>query len=200
MPDKNLRRDIFDMQVKADEENSNVFELSFSSEEPYMRNFGNEILDHSDGACDLSRLNEIGVVLFNHNRDKVIGKIENAWIEDNRGKAKIKFDSDDEARTIMEKVSSGTLRGVSVGYVVDAWEVVKEGKMSTDGRFEGPCYIARKWTPLEISIVSIPADATVGVGRSFEEETKNNTDIGLFERQIAINKNLLYKKEEGTWI
>lgn len=200
MPDKNLRRDIFDMQARADEENSNVFELSFSSEELYMRYFGNEILDHSDGACDLSRLNEIGVVLFNHNRDKVIGKIENAWIEENRGKAKIKFDSDDEAKTIMEKVSNGTLRGVSVGYVVDDWEVVKEGKMSTDGRFEGPCYIARKWIPLEISIVSIPADSTVGVGRSFEEETKNNTDIGLFERQIAINKNLLYKKEEGTWI
>lgn len=200
MPDKNLRRDIFDMQVKADTENSNVFELSFSSEEPYMRYFGNEILDHADGACDLSRLNEIGVVLFNHDRDKVIGKIENAWIEENRGKAKIKFDSDDEARTIMEKVSSGTLRGVSVGYVVDAWEVVKEGKTSTDGRFEGPCYIARKWTPLEISIVSIPADSTVGVGRSFEEATKNNSDMSLYERQICINKNLLYKKEEGTWI
>lgn len=191
MPDKNLRRDIFDMQARADEENSNVFELSFSSEELYMRYFGNEILDHADGACDLSRLNEIGVVLFNHNRDKVIGKVENAWIEENRGKAKIKFDSDDEAKTIMEKVSSGTLRGVSVGYVVDAWEVVKEGKMSTDGRFEGPCYIARKWTPLEISIVSIPADSTVGVGRSFEEATKNNSDMSLYEKQIFINKNLI---------
>nr|DAH60551.1 MAG TPA: major capsid protein [Caudoviricetes sp.] len=191
MPDKNLQRDIFDIQARADEENSNVFELSFSSEELYMRYFGNEILDHSDGACDLSRLNEIGVVLFNHNRDKVIGKIENAWIEENRGKAKIKFDSDDEARTIMEKVSSGTLRGVSVGYVVDAWEVVKEGKTSTDGRFEGPCYIARKWTPLEISIVSIPADSTVGVGRSFEEATKNNSDMSLYERQICINKNFI---------
>lgn len=191
MADKNLRRDIFDMQARADEENSNVFELSFSSEEPYMRYFGNEILDHSDGACDLSRLNEIGVVLFNHNRDKVIGKIENAWIEENRGKAKIKFDSDDEAKTIMKKVSNGTLRGVSVGYVVDDWEVVKEGKMSTDGRFDGPCYIARKWTPLEISIVSIPADSTVGVGRSFEEATKNNSDMSLYEKQIYINKNFI---------
>ena len=191
MPDKNLRRDIFNMQARADGEDSNVFELSFSSEEPYMRYFGNEILDHADGSCDLSRLNEIGVVLFNHDRNKVMGKIESAWIEDNRGKAKIKFDSDDEAKTIMEKVSSGTLRGVSVGYVVDAWEVVKEGKMSTDGRFEGPCYIARKWTPLEISIVSIPADSTVGVGRSFEEATKNNSDMSLYEKQIYINKNFI---------
>lgn len=191
MPDKNLQRDIFDMQVKADEENGNVFELSFSSEEPYMRYFGNEILDHADGACDLSRLNEIGVVLFNHDRDKVIGKIENAWIEENRGKAKIKFDSDDDAKVIMEKVATGTLKGVSVGYVIDNYEVVEKGKTSTDGRFEGPCYIARKWTPLEISIVSIPADSTVGVGRAFEEGTKNNIVVNLYEKQITINKNLI---------
>lgn len=191
MSDKNLRRDIFDMQVKADAENSNVFELSFSSEEPYMRYFGNEILDHADGACDLSRLNEIGVVLFNHDRDKVIGKIENAWIEENRGKAKIKFDSDDDAKVIMEKVTNGTLKGVSVGYVIDNYEVVEKGKTSTDGRFEGPCYIARKWTPLEISIVSIPADSTVGVGREFEEGTKNNIVVNLYEKQITINKNLI---------
>ena len=191
MPDKNLQRDIFDMQVKADEENGNVFELSFSSEEPYMRYFGNEILDHADGACDLSRLNEIGVVLFNHNRDKVIGKIENAWIEENRGKAKIKFDSDDDAKVIMEKVANGTLKGVSVGYVIDNYEVVEKGKTSTDGRFEGPCYIARKWTPLEISIVSIPADSTVGVGRSFDEEKEKAEYINLFEKQICINKNYI---------
>lgn len=191
MADKNLQRDIFDMQVKADEENSNVFELSFSSEEPYMRYFGNEILDHADGACDLSRLNEIGVVLFNHDRNKVIGKIENAWIEENRGKAKIKFDSDDDAKVIMEKVASGTLKGVSVGYVIDNYEVVEKGKTSTDGRFEGPCYIARKWTPLEISIVSIPADSTVGVDRAFEEGTKNNIVVHLYEKQISINKNLI---------
>jgi HK97 family phage prohead protease len=191
MPDKKLQRDIFDMQVKADEENGNVFELSFSSEEPYMRYFGSEILDHADGACDLSRLNEIGVVLFNHDRNKVIGKIENAWVEDNRGKAKIKFDSDNDAKVIMEKVANGTLKGVSVGYVIDNYEIVEKGKTSTDGRFEGPCYIARKWTPLEISIVSIPADSTVGVARSFDEEKEKAEYINLFEKQICINKNYI---------
>lgn len=191
MPDKKLQRDIFDMLAKADNENSNIFELSFSSEEPYARYFGLEILDHTEGSCDLSRLNEIGVVLFNHNRDKVIGKIKRAWIEENRGKAEIEFDSDDEARTIMGKVANGTLKGVSVGYAVDNWEVVEKGKKSTDGRFEGPCYIAKKWTPLEISIVSIPADSTVGVGRSFDEEKEKAEYINLFEKQICINKNYI---------
>lgn len=49
-------------------------------------------------------------------------------------------------------------------YSVDSWEEVVAGKTSADGRFTGPCQIARKWTPLEVSIVSVPADATVGVG------------------------------------
>ena len=57
------------------EGNERKFTLSFSSEEPYERWWGNEILDHASGAVDLARLNEIGVVLFNHNRDSVIGRI-----------------------------------------------------------------------------------------------------------------------------
>lgn len=61
--------------------NERTFELSFSSEEPYTRWFGQEILDHSAGCVDLTRLNEIGCVLFNHDRDEVIGKITKAWID-----------------------------------------------------------------------------------------------------------------------
>ena len=69
------------------EGNERKFILSFSSEEPYERWWGTEILDHSDGAVDLTRLNEIGVLLFNHDRNRVIGKVNRAWIEDLRGMA-----------------------------------------------------------------------------------------------------------------
>ena len=68
---------------------------------------------------------------------------------------------------------------------MDTWETVKAGAATADGRFAGPCEIARRWTPLEVSIVSVPADATVGVGRS--EETV--PDLSLYERQIQININ-----------
>jgi hypothetical protein len=83
-------------------------------------------------------------------------------------KAKARFDTDLQSDLVFQKVLSGTLRGVSVGYRVldDDWEVVKDGKMSSCGRFAGPCEIANRWTPYEVSIVSLPADATVGVGRS----------------------------------
>ena len=166
--------------------NERKFELSFSSEEPYTRYWGVEILDHGEGCMDLTRLQEIGCVLFNHNRDAVIAKVNRVWTENNRGKAEIEFDTDEDAEKIYQKVKSGTLKGVSVGYVVDAWEEVLSNKESADGRFKGPCRIARKWTPYEISIVSVPADATVGVGRQME---KPSGLLGLYEKQLQINKN-----------
>lgn len=175
------------------EENTRKFTLSFSSEEPYMRWFGNEILDHKEGAIDLTRLTEMGVVLYNHNRDNVIGKVTRAWIEDGKGRAEIEFDSDDQSEVIRQKVESGTLKGVSVGYMVDLWEEVMPGKQSSDGRFTGPCSIARKWAPYEISIVSIPADTTVGVGREMEQVQERDL-METYARQLRYNLNL-YKEE-----
>lgn len=67
---------------------------------------------------------------------------------------------------------------------MDVWEEVESGARSKDGRFAGPCRIARRWTPLEVSIVSVPADATVGVGRS-----EGEADLSAFEYQITVNKN-----------
>lgn len=183
------------------DENEKRFELSFSSEEPYTRWYGVEILDHSEGCMELSRLQSMGVVLFNHNTNKVLGKVEKAWNEERRGKAVISFDDDDEAEVIRKKVSGGTLKGVSVGYSVDAWEEVAAGKKSSDGRFTGPCYIAKKWTPLEISIVSVPADSTVGVGRNDDGKSgKLGIAIDVYERLITINQNLIYLKEGSKMV
>ena len=178
-------------QIRQAEENTRKFTLSFSSEEPYTRWFGPEILDHSDGAVDLSRLQDIGVVLYNHNRDDVIGKVTRVWIENSRGQAEIEFDSDELSEKIRQKVEGGTLKGVSVGYMVDTWEEVMPGKKSVDGRFTGPCYIARKWAPYEISIVSVPADATVGVGRKMEPPVTSMNET--LRRQYLYNLNL-YKE------
>jgi phage head maturation protease len=172
--------------------NERRFILSFSSEVPYRRWFGMEVLDHKDGAVDLSRLNTVGVVLFNHDTYKVLGKVIRSWVENKRGQAEVEFDTDEDAEVIYQKVKGGTLKTTSVRYTIDVWEEVAAGKTSTDG-FAGPCEIARKWTPLEISIVSVPADATVGVGRDMEDDTeqKEASMIGVYERQITINKNFL---------
>lgn len=178
------------------EGNERKFILSFSSEEPYERWFGKEILSHAEGAVDLNRLNSIGCVLYNHNRDKVLGKVLRAWVEDGRGLAEIEFDKDAEAEIIYQKVKNKTLKGVSVGYRVKTWEEVAPNKMSSDGRFAGPCSIATYWEAYEISIVSVPADATVGVGRSQEEnelveQEKGASCFYFVEKQLQINRNYL---------
>ena len=150
---------------------SRTVELSFSSETPYGRWFGDEILCHDEECINLERFNNgLGTALFNHDRDAVVGHIEKAWLEDNRGKALVRFDTDEQSETIFQKVQSGTLQGVSVGYAIYRYEVLEdEDTKSTNGRFNGPAYVVTDWEPLEISIVSVPADPTVGVGRSAEE-------------------------------
>lgn len=150
---------------------SRTVELSFSSETPYGRWFGDEILCHDEECINLERFNNgLGTVLFNHDRDAVVGHIEKVWLEDNRGKALVRFDTDEQSETIFQKVQSGTLQGVSVGYAIYRYEVLEdEDTKSTNGRFNGPAYVVTDWEPLEISIVSVPADPTVGVGRSAEE-------------------------------
>ena len=152
--------------ARMEKKDERTYRLSFSSEEPYGRWFGDEILSHAEGAVNLDRLNSIGTVLFNHDRDMVIGRIDRAWVEDGRGMCEITLDDDELSERVRAKIESGSLKGVSVGYIVDEWEDVPAGKKSDDGRHNGPCSIATRWTPLEVSVVSVPADATVGVGRS----------------------------------
>ena len=174
--DENEKRSIYGNYCRestidqVDSDNRTV-ELSFSSETPYGRWFGDEILCHDEECINLERFsNGLGTVLFNHDRDAVVGHIEKVWLEDNRGKALVRFDTDEQSETIFQKVQSGTLQGVSVGYAIYRYEVLEdEDTKSTNGRFNGPAYVVTDWEPLEISIVAVPADPTVGVGRSAEE-------------------------------
>lgn len=164
-------------------------ELSFSSEAPYNRYFGPEILSHDKDAVDLSRLEEIGVLLFNHDSYTPIGRVISTELDeaDRKCKAVVSFDEDDESEKIYQKVQSGSLKGVSVGYRVSVWEEVDAGAMSTDGKFAGPCSIATRWMPYEISIVSVPADASVGVGRS--ENILATQEIEGNEERMETSKN-----------
>lgn len=179
---------------QVDSDNRTV-ELSFSSEMPYGRWFGYEILCHDEECINLERFsNGLGTVLFNHDRDAVVGHIEKVWLEDNRGKALVRFDTDEQSETIFQKVQSGTLQGVSVGYAIYRYEVLEdEDTKSTNGRFNGPAYVVTDWEPLEISIVSVPADATVGVGRSAEEI---HTSIDTQEDNTRMDPEEILNNEE----
>lgn len=146
--------------------------MSFASEQPVSRWFGSEVLQVDGASVNASRIeNGLGVLLFNHNRSYVLGKILRYWVDETEHKAyaEVEFDDDEESERIWKKVLSGTLRGVSVGYGVDNWEEVGAGKTATNGRVQGPAYVAVRWSVAEISIVSVPADDSVGVGREMEQ-------------------------------
>ncbi|MVB11071.1 hypothetical protein CAFE_17730 [Caprobacter fermentans] len=173
------------LECRAVDGAENQYEISFSSEEPYVRWGVPEILAHTPDAVDLSCFNDggTGVLLFNHGTDpsygKVpIGKVVKAWLDEpaHKCRAVIEMDADDpQAARLQSKLDKGMLSGVSVGYTVGAWMELQPGQKSADGRFTGPANIAVQWKAWEISLAPIPADPTVGLGRNMtiSEEVKN---------------------------
>lgn len=142
-------------------------ELSYASEEPVERWFGNEVLECTKEACDLSRMNDGAPLLLGHNPDAQVGVVEKAWIDNDRVcRAKVRFADDDEGKKYFRRVKSGILRKVSVGYRINEL-VLKE---QSEGELD--TYLAKRWKGHEISLVSIPADNSVGVGRSQEPTTQ----------------------------
>ncbi len=145
-------------------------ELSFSSEEPYERWYGVEILDHRAEAVDLDRLNNGAAVLVDHERGSQVGVVERAWLGDDRkGRATVRFSKSPKGQEIFDDVQDGIRKLVSVGYRVD--DFVLESK--TDSGAE--TYRVTRWQPFEISIVSVPADSSVGVGRALSPNLGNKT-------------------------
>ena len=140
-----------------DEVEDRTYEFPFSSEFPVARYFGNEILSHEEKAADLSRLNDGAPLLFNHNPDRVIGVVEGARIDSKgrRGYARVRFSRNPFAQEVLSDVKDGVLRNVSFGYSIDKMEERGSGD-----------FVATAWAPYEVSIVSVPADKTVGIGRA----------------------------------
>ena len=160
-----LKPQIRTYQLKEIDTEEKSVVLSFASDEPYERWWGIEILRIDEEAIDFSRLNNSAPLLFNHDRDAVIGVVEKAWIEGNKAKAKVRFGNSAKAKEIWDDVQAGILKNVSVGYQIE--EMEKVGEKDGVDKFE-----VTRWMPLEVSIVSIPADNTVGIGREFEINVK----------------------------
>jgi HK97 family phage major capsid protein/HK97 family phage prohead protease len=152
------RSEVADFTVSDDERS---IEFPFSSEFPVSRYFGNEVLSHDERSADLSRLNDSAPLLFNHDPNKVIGVVERAWIDGKkkRGYVNVRFSRNAFAQEVLADVRDGVLRNVSFGYAINEMEQRGSGD-----------FVATSWAPYEVSVVSIPADPTVGVGRSLETD------------------------------
>ena len=171
------------MSVDKINKDERTIELSFSSEAEVKRFWGIEVLDHSDGAVDLSRLNKRGPLCFNHDLDKVLGVIEKAWIDkQGKGRALVRFSRNPEPEQVWNDIQDGILSNVSVGYRINE---IKLNESRDDGATD--VYLVTKWEPYEISIVSAPADIDVGIGRNLKENPqKRNEPHKLMNREQMI--------------
>tara|TARA_R110000796_G_scaffold226946_2_gene343477 strand:+ start:1488 stop:3773 length:2286 start_codon:yes stop_codon:yes gene_type:complete len=142
-----------------DEEGRTVM-IALSSEEPVERSFGNEVLEHSAEAIDLSFLaSGRAPLLMDHDPKRQIGVVESVELdgESRRLRAKVRFGRNGLAAEAFSDVVDGIKANISVGYAINKME-----KRDKD------TYVAKSWRPVEASLVSLPADVTVGVGRSSE--------------------------------
>jgi HK97 family phage prohead protease len=146
--------------------------LSFSSETPVERWFGNEVLSHAADAADFSRLNDGAPLLFGHDMRDVIGVVEKAWLEGGRGMAIVRFAKTPRGDEMMGMVADGVLRNVSFAYSVERYVAESEDDPA-EGVSDDATYTATRWLAYEISLVSVPADASVGVGRADAGDSKD---------------------------
>lgn len=142
--------------------------LPFSSEEPVDRWFGEEVLSHTADAIRIGIRQQTMPLLYNHDRDQLLGIVESIDLgDDKRLYANVRFGRDDLGTWAMDQVQDGILINVSFMYQVY--------KFITDE--EEDIYTAIDWEVYEVSLVTIPADATVGLGR--DQPNTNLIDVKI---------------------
>ena len=188
--EKSLQRD-FTLEIKQVEKEDRTIEFPFSSELPVERYFGSEVLEHSREAANLKRLNDGAPFLWNHNPDQVLGVVERAYIDEKkkRGYARVRFSEEEFADSKFRDVKNKILRNISFGYVINKAEEVDNS------------IVARDWEAFEVSLVSIPADNSIGISRSINNKNEandmqnnNKKDNMLLEAHVSASSDALPTK------
>lgn len=158
-PGAKLQRSLVVERALIDDETRTVT-LAFASETPYERYWGVEILECTANAMRQQRLYSGANLLLEHCPDDVVGVVESVEIGADRvARAVVRFGKSAKAEEVYQDVKDGIRRNVSVGYMIHQAQLV--------GTKDGvDTYRVTDWEPFEVSLVSIPADPTVGVGRS----------------------------------
>jgi len=173
----------FGFEQRSIDEEARTVELAFSSEAPYERWFGIEILDHKPESVDMSRMIDGAALLMDHSHRDQVGVVQSARIDsDGVGRAIVKFSRSKHAQEIFQDVLDGIRTKVSVGYKIHEAQLEKTGD-------EGDTYRMTKWEPFEVSLVSVPADPSVGVGRSVssaDEEKAGAMPETLIKKEVVM--------------
>lgn len=156
---------VLELDRAATDSQARTVPASLSSETPVRRWFGNEILTHTPEAINLDRA--IGgalPMLAGHDTDVLIGAAEGLRIADKRLRGLLRFAEATRAPEVWNQIQEGMPLGISIGYRVDEWTESAD----TDD------VVVTRWTLYEVSVVTVPADSTVGINRS-ETRTQETT-------------------------
>jgi HK97 family phage major capsid protein len=170
-------------EAQVDPESRTV-NLAFASDKPVEHYFGNLALSMDKKAVRTERLASGAPLLMDHNTRDQIGVVTNfSFDKDGVARADVKFSRSVRGEEIFQDVKEGIRQNVSVGFMVYEMTLVEE----KDG--ELPTYRCDDWEPMEISIVSIPADQSVGIGRSFDQPIAAN--VNDYEQALLLARELL---------
>ena len=150
-----------------------VVQFSFSSEAPVTRYWGIERLSHGAGAADFSRVDSGSAPwIWHHDANVILGKPLRAWISGGKGYVEARWSPVTKIEGTAEynrrlEIESGVVPSVSFGYEIDPGSIEDRS---------GELWVMR-WTVVEISSEPIPADATVGVGRTLAASPTLDTEV-----------------------
>lgn len=161
---KPLHRSLEATDIQVVDQASRTVQIAWASEFGDTRWFGTEILDCQASSIRLGRLQNGAALLFNHCTDDLIGVVESVEIGSDRiCRAKVRFDTCEEAEIRYQQVLNKVLTKVSVGYRIYA--------MVLESKEEDDCtYRITDWEPYELSMVTVPFDDGIGVGRSAQAD------------------------------
>lgn len=159
------------MTLERRDDAARTVEASLSSETPVHRpGLGNEILVHTPDAVDLSRC-PLPLLTSHDSTTTPVGIIENVRIVGGKLRGVLRFGGSSRALDCWEDVKAGILRSISIGYRI------------LDGKASGDNYRVSRWQPFEASLVAVPADPTVGIGRSMKSQTPGVSKMEHIEAQ-----------------
>lgn len=153
---------------RSDDQDSSVIRFPVASDTPIQRWYGQEILSHKPGAMIMGERQKTLPLLFNHNRDKLLGVVEKLDQDEHRTYATVRFSSSEEGQKAKAMVDERVLVNCSFQYEILDYDMVR-GEDPDDDQL-----IATSWEIYEVSLVTIPADSNVGVYRDFETNLKEN--------------------------
>jgi HK97 family phage major capsid protein len=180
--DKVIYRTI-DLSRGAIDEEKRIVRIGVSSETPVERDFGLEVLGHNKEDIDMEFMSSgRAPLLNNHKMDEQIGVVRSFYLDEaqRRTVALVEFGKSALAQEVFEDVRSGIKQNISVGYSINKMVRSKDG--------EGREYYRASWTPMEASIVAVPADPSkfVGVGRS-TEKTLNTNKVTTMTEEVKVD-------------